>query len=478
MPKFLIGMLNRGSKFYLLSFMMFSIVFNQTCLRILKDSVIISEIGPEAVAFIKIFFVLPVVALFLSFYNKLTKILSYANIYFYIIFTFVIVIGFFAFVFYPNAHFFQKSPEVINSIVSQNPYYFKWFIKIGLNWGYVCFYVLAEMWPDVFYTILFWTLLNHIYSTKEAMKSYSFISLIGNTAIIVASLILKQLTKTFNNDKLVLVKFGIAIIIFFAIVNCIIITIIFRSKEVYKLKLIYQVDEEDKAKKKKVGFSESLSCIANSRYLIFITLFSLSFYCCFTLTEFVWRKQISELQSSFSGIAQFLSFCNLYNGITCVLVNALLNTLLRYFGILSLIKAVPIVVIVASGIFFTFTQQTFLNQYFPNHVIPYSILYLSVILGAVQNITAKATKYSIWDLTKEILYIPLGKHEKTIGKASVDLISSKVGKSIASLIPIIVLTFSKTKVTEIIIYVFVLISITWLISTKFLCKEYTNKLNF
>ena len=61
-------------------------------------------------------------------------------------------------------------------------------------------------------------------------------------------------------------------------------------------------------------------------------------------------------------------------------------------------------------------------------------LVIAVFFGAAQVCLSKACKYSIFDSTKEMAFIPLGHDTKLKGKAAIDGVGSRFGKSGGSLI--------------------------------------------
>ena len=61
-------------------------------------------------------------------------------------------------------------------------------------------------------------------------------------------------------------------------------------------------------------------------------------------------------------------------------------------------------------------------------------LALVVFFGGAQNCLSKAAKYSVFDATKEMAFIPLDHDVKLKGKAAIDGVGSRLGKSGGSLI--------------------------------------------
>jgi len=120
--------------------------------------------------------------------------------------------------------------------------------------------------------------------------------------------------------------------------------------------------------------------------------------------------------------------------------------------------------------------------YFQTSYVAISALQLAVFVGAVQSVLTKGVKYSLWDVSKEMLYIPLDYNMKTKGKAATDLVGSKLGKALSGIVPVILLTCSGVgsyaSMAPIIMVMFVAVCAVWFFGAHFLSKEYQKiKLN-
>ena len=61
-------------------------------------------------------------------------------------------------------------------------------------------------------------------------------------------------------------------------------------------------------------------------------------------------------------------------------------------------------------------------------------LSVAVALGTVQSLLSKTSKYALFDPTTQMAYIPLDDESKVKGKAAIDVLGSRIGKSGGSLI--------------------------------------------
>ena len=75
-------------------------------------------------------------------------------------------------------------------------------------------------------------------------------------------------------------------------------------------------------------------------------------------------------------------------------------------------------------------------------------LALSVFFGSAQNCLSKAAKYSVFDTTKDMAFIPLDHDAKLKGKAAIDGFGSRLGKSGGSIIHQVLLIFFSSFATS------------------------------
>ena len=102
------------------------------------------------------------------------------------------------------------------------------------------------------------------------------------------------------------------------------------------------------------------------------------------------------------------------------------------------------------------------------------------MIGMIQNVLSKATKYSLFDSTKNMAYIPLDKDLRTKGQAAVEVIGGRFGKSgggiIQSTFFMLIPSFTFVEATPYFAAIFFVIVLLWLYAAKALSKEYHNQI--
>jgi AAA family ATP:ADP antiporter len=90
---------------------------------------------------------------------------------------------------------------------------------------------------------------------------------------------------------------------------------------------------------------------------------------------------------------------------------------------------------------------------------------------------SKSAKYSLFDPTKEMAYIPLDQESKVKGKAAIDVVGARLGKALGSgtQIGLIALYGSLAAVTGHIGVILLFIIGAWIWAAKTLGKEFKKK---
>lgn len=456
--------------------LMFCILFNQNVLRILKDSILISEVSAEVTSFVKVYCVTPAAALFVILYAKMVNHWKFETIYYYLIWFFTGFFIIFAFILYPHIHHFHADTLMLDKAMTKYPH-LKWYIALAGNWSYMLFYTLAELWPNIFYILLFWQFANSITSTSEAKRFYTLFSLFGNSSLVFVGLLMINLSseKTFiqyfipiSNDKIILVKTSILCITITTIISCLLVKFI--KNHAHCKKII------TKSTDNKMGVVEGFKYIAKSKYLWLMLICSGAFGLAINLVEAVWKAKIKEMYPTVNSYAEFNSMYILWTGITIMIMTIIGNNIMRRYGWFITAVISPVIILVTGVLFFMLVVFDNVVTNFLDGIILMSPLALAVFVGALQNILAKGTKYSLWDTSREMLYIPLDNELKTKGKAAVDVISSKVGKSSSGLIQSIIFTIIPTatfnSISPFLMIIFTCICIIWVYAVRKIYFEY------
>ncbi len=101
-------------------------------------------------------------------------------------------------------------------------------------------------------------------------------------------------------------------------------------------------------------------------------------------------------------------------------------------------------------------------------------LFIGVIIGTVQNIMTKSCKYSLFDPTKEMAYIPLDQESKVKGKAAIDVVGARLGKAGGSLLQqgLIVAFGSLAAITPYLAGILMVVIFGWMAAGRSLGKQF------
>lgn len=429
---------NELKKFLPMFFIFFLISFNYNVLRSYKDSIVItaSHSGAEAIPFIKLWAVLPSAILFTLLFTRLSNSYSREKVFYITISIFLIFFFLFAFILYPAQEWLHPN-HLADQLQEYLPEGFRGFIAIFRNWTFTLFYVMSELWSTAIFTVLFWGFANEVTSVEEARRYYGLLTFGGSVAGMFSGFAAINFSNQLFIPWLHYGKNAWDQSIFFlccTIISCGLLTImIFRWLNVH----VIGPSEKKVPPQPKIRMSlrENFAYLIRSKYLICIALIVFTYNVSINLVEIVWKDQIRKLYPDPSDY-------NIYMGqvIFAIAVVASLTGLLTTSKVIqryswTVCALVPILMVGCSGIlFFNFI-------FFPNHgltwiayVFKETPLMICVTFDSIQNCLSRASKYTFFDATKEIAFIPLSNESKLKGKAAIDGVGSRIGKSAGSLI--------------------------------------------
>lgn len=418
--------------------MLFFICFNYSALRNMKDALVITTAGAEVIPFIKVWAILPMAVLVTFIFTQLSNRFSQEQVFYIMTSGFLVCYALFAFVIYP-------AQELLHPVASadflQNtlPSGFKGLVSMYRYWTFTAFYVMSELWSTAILTVLFWGFANEITRLSEARRFYSVLSIASNFSAIAAGLISARASQLIHiplaHEPWEQTMMTLVLIV---IASGIVTMLIFRwmNKNVLNdpsYEDLHQIKRETK-KKGRLSFRESLSYVTKSRYLLSIAVIVVAYNLVINLVEVVWKDQLKNLYPSPTDYNNYINNLLVIQGIISTILSLAMGGLIKRFGWTKTAMITPVVLLVTCLGFFGFILFKGYLEDFAFALLHMSPLAIAVFFGSSQNAMSKATKYSVFDATKEMTYIPLGHECKLKGKAAIDGVGSRFGKSGGSLI--------------------------------------------
>lgn len=414
-------------------FMFFFISFNYTILRDTKDTLIVTSSGAEAIPFLKFWGVVPSAILFMIIFAKLSNVLSKQSLFYVTLTPFVIFFALFPTVLYPNREALHPtaSAEMLHSILGDG---FNGLIAIYRNWTFSVFYILAELWGSVVLSLLFWGFANEITKISEAKRFYSLFGiganialLVSGPAIIYVSAIREKVPAGMDPWQMSLnylmgmaIVAGIAVMAIYRYINTNVLT---------DPRFFDPTQVKKKKEKPKMSIGESFGYLMKSKYILCLAVLVIGYGISINIVEVTWKNQLKQQYPNPNDYSTFMGYFSTVTGAVTILMMLFVGgNVIRRLGWGAGAMATPLMLLVTGTLFFAFVlfrdQLSGLVAAFGT-----TPLYMAVMIGAAQNILSKSSKYAMFDPTKEMAYIPLDQEQKVKGKAAIDVVGARLGKS-------------------------------------------------
>jgi AAA family ATP:ADP antiporter len=256
----------------------------------------------------------------------------------------------------------------------------------------------------------------------------------------------------------------------------------------YQLQTNYNSTSDNKTAKKKkpkisLSYIESLKIIWNDRCLLSLSLMTFFYGLCLNVIEVQWKDSLKLWSGAnyTSNYSQFFLYSNIFSALITALTR---NTLSRYGWKISALVT-PVSILITGSLFYIFLMINNIGGgYFANLII--SPLLISVMVGGLQNMISKATKYTLFDSTRELAYKTLPRENQSIGKSIIDVVIGRSSKASGSavqyslmnyMVPFIIGSNVPVSLRAIVPYSFVIVligCITWISATLYLAHQYEN----
>lgn len=466
-------------------FLFFFINFNYTILRDTKDALIVTApgSGAEAIPFLKVWGVLPIAVIFMIVYSKLSNIFSKQKLFYSTISFFIGYFALFALVLYPHRDALHPTVAA-DRLLEFLPSGFSGLVALFRNWTYALFYVMSELWGSVAISLLFWGFANDITKVSESKRFYALFGLGANVAMLLSGPAIIHFSNIRTKLPPHIDAWGVTLNYMVAMVflsGLIIMGIYWWiNKNVLTDARFYDPSEMQRVKKEKpkMSLKESFLYLARSKYILCLAILVIGYGIAINLVEVTWKGQLKLQYPNPNDYQTFMGYFSTITGTVTILMMLFVGgNVIRRFGWKTGALITPVVLLITGVGFFSFVIfRDYLTSFIA--MLGTTPLMLAVIFGTAQNVMSKSSKYSLFDPTKEMAYIPLDQESKVKGKAAIDVVGARLGKSGGSLIQqgLIIACGSLGAITPYVAGILFLIIFAWIYSANSLSKQF-QKLN-
>ncbi len=471
-------------KFIPMLLIFFLVGFNYSLLRATKDALVVTapSSGAEALPFLKVWAIVPMAFLFTFIFTRVSNRLTREKVFYVMMSIFIVFFLIFMFFLYP----FQDAlhPHTFCDKIQQMlPKGLQGFVALFRNWTFTLFYIMSEMWSTIIMTVLVWGFANDVTNVTDAKRYYGLLGISINLSGIVAGSVATSMSQNAFHPGL---PFGsnawdqtIFLLSTFIILGGALCMFLFRyiHKQGHGYNSPFYHIQNSGTEEVKMGLRKNFSYLAKSKYLICIAVIVVMYNIAINLVEVVWKDQVKQLYpnpSDFNAyMGQVLTWIGIIATVTSVFIS---GSIIRKFS-WTLSALISPMILLTTGIafffFFFFKDSSFSSFASWFGTTP---LVLCVFFGSLQNCLARASKYTLFDATKELAFIPLSKECKLKGKAAIDGVGSRIGKSGGSLIHQSLLMFFGTVAlsTPYVAFLLLFVIAAWMTSVRSLGKRFND----
>lgn len=367
----------------------------------------------------------------------MANVLSKKTLFYSTCIPFFAFFGLYDLLLYPNAGLLHPSLASVQAFLPGNTVTGGMAVlaKIVANWTSALFYIMAEIYSSVSVGLLFWQFANDVVSVDQAKRFYPlFAQMSGLAPVLAGQFVVRYASKatTFGSSMHRLtsaVTFAGAMICYFYHAATRYVERTERSPtEEQTTSSTAEATENEKPKKKKkpsMSMGDSAKFLASSQYLRLIAALVLGYGLSINFTEIMWKSLVKKQYPNPLDYQRFMGNFSSAVGLSTCIVIFFGVQVIRLLGWRVGAMATPITMAALSAPFFGCILMGLDSP---------TRLSAAVLFGTIQSLLSKTAKYALFDPTTQMAYIPLDAESKVKGKAAIDVLGSRIGKSGGSLI--------------------------------------------
>lgn len=423
--------------FGLMFFIISLVNVNFSILRSMRNALVVADAGGSAafIPYFELFGTFPASVLLTWALSRLMRVFSFRFIFATTMLFFLIFFLVFAFWIYPHR-------EVIQNLLEA-----KWGFLFGLarfkviftHWPDMTFYIMSELWKVALLSVIFWGFMNQNLSMDEAKRFYPPLMLGSSVGTILAGPLTMFCTSqlSFNFFALSPLRWQHSLyLLTFLLLICGVLTLIAFDSLFKKLQRTSEPPSSAPEKKepfsrKLLSLSSSIKYLMKSPYLTSLFFIVVAEYIAYALGELIFLETLKKAYPTPADYCQYMGNLTLWTGILTA-VSALFLTpyILQTFGWGRSTLLTPILMVLLTLAFFAVICLGKAGA-----------LSLAILIGSLHFCIGRSAKYTIFDSTKEIAFIPLDQEGQVKGKLIIDGIGSRLGRGSSSLLSILLFMF-------------------------------------
>lgn len=320
------------------------------------------------------------------------------------------------------------------------------FQVIFTHWPDMIFYIMSELWKVALLSVVFWGFVNQKLSMDEAKRFYPPLMLGSSIGTIIAGPITVFCTSRFSWDVFPLAaqrwQHSLCLLTTF-MVACGLLTL-FAFNALFKLLLVKSQktiepssQEREPFSQRLLSLSSSLRYLVRSSYLTALLIVVVAEYVSYALGELIFLETLKEMYPNPSDYCQYLGSLTFWTGIltafSAIILTPYLLQKCRWSRNALITPA--LMVLMTFGFFFMIYCRK--SGFFSN----ISLLPLIVFMGSLHFCIGRSAKYTLFDATKELAFIPLDREGQMRGKLIIDGMGSRLGRGGSSFLSLVLFFF-------------------------------------